>query len=143
VGLILNWARDYHRRTGRWPVHCPEVVPGTGGLTWRAIDGHLRGGYRGLPGGDSLARLLARRLGVRNRASIPRLSVRLILRWVDAHHAATGSWPDPASGPVAGAPGENWRAVNDALKCGYRGLPGGDSLAKVLARNRAGRDGKA
>jgi hypothetical protein len=31
---------------------------------------------------------------------------------------------------------EDWRAVNFALFRDFRGLPGGDSLAKLLARER-------
>jgi hypothetical protein len=35
---------------------------------------------------------------------------------------------------VADAPGETWGAVNAALAHGSRGLPGGDTLARLLAR---------
>jgi hypothetical protein len=38
---------------------------------------------------------------------------------------------------VADAPGEVWVNINGALKGGFRGLPGGDSLAKLLKRHRA------
>jgi DNA-binding CsgD family transcriptional regulator len=37
---------------------------------------------------------------------------------------------------VAGAPGESWRAVDQALRRGCRGLPGGGSLARMLRRAR-------
>jgi hypothetical protein len=37
------------------------------GQTWLALDSALRNGHRGLPGGDSLARLLARERGVQRR----------------------------------------------------------------------------
>jgi hypothetical protein len=40
------------------------------------------------------------------------------------------------SGEIPEAPGEDWRAVNFALYRGFRGLPGGNSLAKLLARER-------
>jgi hypothetical protein len=43
-----------------------------------------------------------------------------------------------AAGQVAGAPGETWRALDVALRQGLRGLPGGDSLARLLRRHRAG-----
>jgi hypothetical protein len=36
---------------------------------------------------------------------------------------------------VPGAPGETWRGINQALGSGYRGLPGGDSLARLLVRH--------
>jgi hypothetical protein len=45
-------------------------------------------------------------------------------------------WPGVLSGEVPEVPGEDWRAVNFALYRGFRGLPGGDSLAKLLARQR-------
>jgi hypothetical protein len=67
--------------------------------------------------------------------SKPKLTVAKILRWADAHHAATGRWPGAASGPVPGTAGESWRAVNLSLRNGYRGLPGGDSLARLLVRH--------
>jgi hypothetical protein len=40
------------------------------------------------------------------------------------------------SGAIAGAPGETWQAVEDALRNGLRGLPGGSSLAKLLLQRR-------
>jgi hypothetical protein len=39
------------------------------------------------------------------------------------------------SGSLPGAPDENWQALNMALYVGFRGLPGGDSLAQLLRRN--------
>jgi hypothetical protein len=65
----------------------------------------------------------------------PPLSEAQILAWADAHHARTGRWPSAASGPVCGVPGESWRGINQALDSGYRGLPGGDTLARLLARH--------
>ncbi len=56
-----------------------------------------------------------------------------ILAWADAHHARTREWPTLRSGPVAGAPGETWRAVEAALRQGRWGLVGGSSLAILLA----------
>ncbi|HZY83654.1 MAG TPA: hypothetical protein VFE78_02380 [Gemmataceae bacterium] len=61
-----------------------------------------------------------------------------ILEWADAHRRRTGRWPNADAGPVAGAPGENWRALNRALMRGLRGLPSASSLARLL-RQRRGR----
>jgi hypothetical protein len=36
--------------------------------------------------------------------------------------------------PVAEVPGETWKAISAALRSGGRGLPGGDSLARLLRR---------
>jgi hypothetical protein len=95
----------------------------------------LKGGVRGLPGGDSLARLLARERGAINVKGRPRLSCGRIRGWASAYRRRTGKWPGVLSGPIPEAPGENWRAVNLALYLGYRGLPGGDSLARLLRRH--------
>src|SRR5260221_274755 len=58
-----------------------------------------------------------------------RLTIDLILSWVDAHHAATGKWPVIASGRVRDHRELNWGQVNRALIHGYRGLLGGTTLA--------------
>jgi hypothetical protein len=65
----------------------------------------------------------------------PKLTVAQILRWADAHHRRAGKWPWSDSGPVAEATGESWQAINNALHRGLRGLPGGDSLARLLVRS--------
>jgi hypothetical protein len=70
----------------------------------------------------------------------PKLTVAQILAWADAHQAQTGDWPKVRSGSVAGAPGETWQALDGALKHGHRGLPGGDSLARLLLRTRGVRE---
>jgi hypothetical protein len=66
----------------------------------------------------------------------PPLTVEQILAWADEPHARTGQWPRERSGPVAAAPGEKWCNIGVALAEGFRGLPGGDSLARLLARER-------
>jgi hypothetical protein len=65
-----------------------------------------------------------------------RLSEALVLAWADAHRRRTGHWPAATSGPVAGSPGETWGAVDKALRHGRRGLAGGDSLPRLLLRER-------
>jgi hypothetical protein len=66
------------------------------------------------------------------------LSVDHILAWADAHQARTGQWPRENSGSVLAAPGENWSAIDYALRRGYRGLPGESSLSWLLAQNGRG-----
>jgi hypothetical protein len=92
--------------------------------TWAIVNMALINGHRGLPGGSSLARLLAEHRPVRPR----RLTLQKIRAWADAHRQATGRWPDAHAGPVRGVPDETWAAVDAALKFGRRGLPGGTSL---------------
>jgi hypothetical protein len=64
-----------------------------------------------------------------------KLTVAQILRWADAHHRRTGRWPTAGGGPAVGAPGEGWHAIDNALRLGLRGLPGGDSLPLLLVRH--------
>ncbi len=136
LSQILDCADAFHRRTGRWPISSSGVIPELLGETWRQVDSALRAGLRGLPGGSSLPQLLAERRSVRNQGRLPPLRRRGILAWADAHHERTGAWPTAASGAVADAPGETWRAVDAALRVGVRGLPGGTSLPQLLALRR-------
>ena len=136
VKQILAWADAHRQRTGQWPQILSGPVPWSRGETWQGIDTALRQGYRGLPGGSSLAKLLAEHRGARNKRGLPRLTVEQILAWADAHHERTGSWPQTTSGPIPEAPGETWWAVNCALNSGWRGLSAGLSLNAVLARHR-------
>src|SRR5262249_52267472 len=116
---ILIWARAHYRRTGAWPTARAGPIADAPGETWRAVDEALRGGQRGLRGSLSLASLLARAARVRNRASLPALTIAQILAWATAHHRRTGSWPTDTSGPVVDATAETWKAVAMALRFGY------------------------
>ncbi|HEX4613032.1 MAG TPA: hypothetical protein VH092_32885, partial [Urbifossiella sp.] len=129
---VLAWADAHHARTGHWPNRRDGQIPGTRGESWSGMESALVRGRRGLPGGASLAQLLADHRGVRNPSRPPRLTSREVLAWADAHHARTGHWPTATSGAVEGVPGETWCAVDTALAGGARGLPGGDSLARLL-----------
>lgn len=134
---ILEWADFHHRRTGRWPVQASGPVRGAPGEQWKNVDMSLRVGTRGLPGGSSLARLLARYRGVPNRAEKkPRLTIKQILEWAERHKRRTGSWPDPHSGPIPRSGGETWMGIQAALQSGRRGLSGGTTLPQLLARRR-------
>jgi hypothetical protein len=140
---ILAWADAHHRRTGAWPTGTSGPIPEAPGETWSKVETALRAGRRGLPGGSSVARLLARGRGVPNPKALPPLRLPDILAWADAHHRRTGRWPTPQAGPVAGAPpGTTWMAVDAALNQGLRGLPGGSTLRRLLAE-RLRRPGQA
>ena len=104
--------------------------------TWAAFDSALRNGLRGLPKGLSLARLLARQRGVKNKAERPTLTVRQILTYAAEHHARTASWPTATSGPIPGSRGDTWAAIDQTLRKGRRGLPGDDSLPRLLRRGK-------
>jgi hypothetical protein len=64
------------------------------------------------------------------------LTVEQVIAWADEHRRRTGRWPAARSGAIPGAPGLTWLAVEMALVSGHRGLPGGDSLARLLDRHR-------
>jgi hypothetical protein len=129
---ILRWAEAHHRRTGKWPSSNSGAVAGAAGETWKGVDLALRHGYRGLPRGPSLAKLLADERKVRNRTSLPALTPQKILAWADDHYRRVGDYPTSTSGTIAEGAGETWGSVNLALRYGYRGLPGGSSLSRLL-----------
>jgi hypothetical protein len=134
VERILAWCDDHHERTGTWPGSDSGPVAAAPGETWSKVCHALAKGRRGLPRGLTLARLLARHRGVPHPGERPPLTVELILAWADEHRARTGRWPAADSGPIRGTPGEKWSAINWDLAQGLRGLPGGSSLARLLAK---------
>ena len=106
------------------------------GEEWRNVDAVLREGLRGLPAGSSLPRLLSFERGVRNEKDLPPLTIPQILRWADAYYGRHGSWPTIEAGPITEAPAETSRRVQRALCDGFRGLPGGSSLRRLLVEQR-------
>jgi hypothetical protein len=138
VDAILGWADAYHAAHGRWPDATSGPVDEAPSDTWFNLDKVLGRGGRGLPGGSSLKRILAEHRGVRYSRMEPDLTPAQITAWSEAHHAATGRWPLESSGPVVDAPGEVWRNIDHALRIGRRGLPGGSSLARLLADHTRG-----
>ena len=139
VRQVLEWVEEPRERTGRWPTTTSGPIHSAPGETWLAVDRSLRVGSRGLRGGSSLSRLLAEKRGVRNHRDLPRLTVRTVLAWADRHFARNGRWPVVKAGAVEGVLGQTWSAVDAALTLGLQGLPGGDSLARLLARHRGDR----
>jgi hypothetical protein len=136
VDQILAWADARHARTGEWPSAASGAVADAPGENWKAIDTALRDGGRGLASGSSLSDLLRER---RAKDGVRPLAVEQILGWADAHRSRTGEWPKARSGPVGDAPEETWSAIDNALRRGYRGLPGDSSLSWFLALH--GREG--
>jgi hypothetical protein len=140
VEQILGWIDDYKEATGEWPTRASGQITGRD-ETWSRIDSALWTGLRGLPGGSSLAKLLAEHRGLRNMADLPSLTIDQILSWADAHNAATGRWPTTKSGLVPGT-NESWLGIDRALRRSLRGLAGGSSLAKLLRNHRSVRNPK-
>ncbi len=140
IEQILAWADAHRTTTGRWPVPKSGLIAGTEGETWMGITNALRAGSRSLPGGSSLARLLAEHRGRRNHLDRPALWVEQILAWADAHLQRTGTWPNFLSGPIEESDGDTWGAINHALVKDARGLRGHSSLARLLEEHRGRRN---
>lgn len=136
VSEVLVWADEFHARTGRWPTVHAGSIPGSFGDTWMAVDSALKVGRRGLPGGSTLAQLLAKHRGRRNIGNLPPLAEAQILAWADRNHERTGEWPNVHSGTIPGTQDETWKTVDSALRNGVRGLTGDSSLPRLLALSR-------
>ncbi len=134
--VILAWADEHYERCGCWPTENAGKIAAAPGETWGKVSKALRNGSRGLSGGTTLAQLLARDRGTRNRMALPKLTIKQILAWADAHHRRTGTWPLVGSGPVLDAPDETWKGIEVALQQGHRGLDGGTSLYRLLVKHR-------
>jgi hypothetical protein len=133
---ILAWADAHHARTGRWPTVLSGRVREDGRENWNAISAALDLGYRGLPGGLTLAQFLLAARGKRNHFEPPSLKLRQVLEWADAHRARHGTWPIRMSGAIPNSAGETWAGVDIALSQGTRGFPGGSSLRQFLTERR-------
>jgi hypothetical protein len=131
---VANWARLHFQGTGCWPKHNSGSIAQAPGDTWSAVDHALHNGRRGLPGGSSLWQLLVNRGWMRDSLHPPLLTEKQILSWAAQCFEDNGRWPKLDSGPIPQAPGETWSAVDTALRRGKRGLSGGSSLAKLLAK---------
>ncbi|HVC94798.1 MAG TPA: hypothetical protein VND64_13960 [Pirellulales bacterium] len=140
IERILEWVDAHHKRTGRYPRTKSGAVADAPGETWMAIQTALHTGVRGLPGGSSLPKLLKEHRGFARQITRPQLTIRQIVAWADIFFARKGRWPTQHSGAIAGAAGETWRGVNQALYRGRRGLTGGSSLSRLLAERRAVRN---
>src|SRR5471030_3092956 len=132
IAQILAWADGFHAATGRWPGVLEGPISSVLDVTWQAVDQALAKGMRGLPGGSTLAQLLAKERGLRNIKQLPRLSDRKILAWADTFHEQTQLWPHRDSGIIPGTGGESWQSVDSALHRGSRGLRHVSSLAQLL-----------
>jgi hypothetical protein len=136
---ILAWADAYYARTRDWPRKDSGDVQDAAEETWADVDRALRRNLRGLQCSSSLAQLLAEKRGVRNRADLAPLDEEQILSWADMYKEAKGDWPNSESGKVTGTD-ESWLGIDASLRAGRRSLPGGSSLAKLLAERRGVRN---
>ncbi|MCH8165576.1 MAG: hypothetical protein IH889_08200 [Planctomycetes bacterium] len=133
---IVKWAKEHQKRTSRWPHTLAGPVRGVPHEHWKKLSVALAQGHRGLPGGSSLIKLLAKHCRVRDSRNPPRLTTKRLLAWADAYYQRTGDWPSRQSGRVAEAPGETWLIISMAMSDGRRGLRAGSSLVKLLSTHR-------
>lgn len=141
VGQVLAWADAFFQKTGEWPKqkHWREPIPDSGGETWGNVIQAVAVGLRGFNGDGTLFDLLAKHRGVRNVGNLPPLTEKQILAWADSYFAAHGEWPTcrcPEQ-TIPDTGGERWFNLDQVLRKGLRGLPGGSSLPKLLAKYRA------
>ncbi|HVS39419.1 MAG TPA: DEAD/DEAH box helicase family protein, partial [Gemmataceae bacterium] len=133
---ILAWADAHREASGVWPKVQSGAVRDAPEENWANLNQLLQTGGRTLPGNSSIAKLLEKHRGVRNVNFPPPLTEEEILGWADAHHERTGDWPTVYSELLQDAADETWRGLDNALRHGLRGLPGGSSLARLLAEKR-------
>ena len=62
----------------------------------------------------------------------PNLTEEQIILWAKEWFKKNGKWPTLDSGEIEGSNGENWSAVNQAIRHGLRGLPRKITLADLL-----------
>jgi hypothetical protein len=121
IDHILAWCDAFHAAHRRWPTR-KDGMAGLVNETWSGIDACLKGGFRGLDRGSSLAKLLLAKRGRRHQLLLPKLTPALILTWADAHYRHTGDWPTQYSGDVATPTARRGRAGQD----GQPSIPGED-----------------
>ncbi len=136
INRILFWADAHKRFTGYWPKRGSGRVRFANNETWNGISLALLRGTRGLPCKSSLAELLAKERGRRNRYNLPALSINQILNWADEYYRIKSKMPSTKSGAVYHRPSDTWAKIDKALRNGNRGLPGGSSLSKLFKKHR-------
>jgi hypothetical protein len=135
---ILEKADAWYKKHREFPKTESGRIPGTD-ENWRNVQNALSKGYRGHPGGSSLAKFLKKHRGKRNLQDLPKLTIKQILEWGDAWYEEHDEFPAIDSGDVPGT-GETWNAIHLALDRGNRRLPGGSSLPKLLEKYRGFRN---
>lgn len=136
VRQVLEWADQFHMRTGKWPTTASGRVAEAPDIKWSTVHQRLKRGDVEPARKTTLVRLLREQRGVWDSRQRARLTYPLILKWADAHYAHTGRWPVTLSGPVHGQPGEIWATIDMAMRNGRRGLSGTMSLSQLLQRER-------
>ncbi len=143
IDAILNWADAHFESSGEWPnADSCDSIPESPEDSWHKVDGMLRLGGRGLPGGTSLPGLLFELRSVRSHTHCPRFDADIILKCADSYFQANGKWPNIKSGALAEYPEETWAGLNSTMSKGLRGFKSKTTLAKLLQERRSVRNRK-
>lgn len=135
--LIWEVAQEWLKQTGKWPnIGVVGKINHLKNMTWALVNKSLKEGLHGLPGGSSLLKLLTERgASIKQRNEIC-LTEALIWKAAQNWFKRTGSWPaERTIGNIPELPNCNWVQLNQSLRTGLHGLPGGSSLAKLLVFN--------
>lgn len=131
--MIIEAAQKYLDREGKLPSAVSGDATADFGFpeTWVSVNQNLTAGYRGLPGGSSIPKLLIKH-GLKDTK--PDLTEAAILHAAQEFKTRTGQLPETRDGDATADFGfpETWAAVDSALQGGYRGLSGNSSLSKLL-----------
>lgn len=136
---IRQWIIWFHEKEKRYPNKRDQTVwrkeqDGSfsivKGETWTGINAALSAGLRGLKGGSSVSQLEEKHNFLNKR----RLSDRRLKRWLGWFHEKENRYPTKRDaivwfknrkGVFTVLAGENWSAINQALRHGLRGFPPG------------------
>ena len=128
---IVEQAIIHHEATGKWPSRNSGPLLGIADESWLHIDNALRNRSRGLTDSTTLSRFLESH-GLKRRP-LP-LTTSWIAEQAIAFHKRNGEWPKTNSGKVCESVEDTWSIVNQALRKGSRGLPGGSSLKQFVSK---------
>ena len=137
--IIKEWVKKFYEEHGKYPtrasgsvVYAPKEEP----LTWQGVSICLMDGFRGLPGGLSLSDFLNKEMGILTRKYASRITEADVLEWVEKFYDRYGYYPTSKSQEGVDCPSDygklRWSTVNELLKNGQRGLPGGATLRKFI-----------
>jgi len=134
---VLSWAKEYHRRHGKWPTRAQSTVVGAPqGVTWGTVRNALNRDRRERGDGLTLASIINRHRGVSDSGRMPKIDRRTLLRWADAYHEATGKWPSGNTRRWKSIP-VSWAAVDEAVRSGrVKGVKAGMRLHGFLTTQR-------
>ena len=138
---IIEWAKNHHKKTGKWPTAKSGKIIDCPNEKWSDVDGALFRGNRGLQK-TTLANLLASKGLKEHKHQQKPLTVNQVLGWADAYKKKYGKWPNTKSGKIKEMPQYTWLSIDTYLQNGVRGLPSGSSLAKLLSKERGLRNSR-